>query len=114
MHKRNKRGTDLAGQLGAFSIVEVLQILIQTGRSGTLHVALADGHATVEVRKGEVLAASYQELEGFPALLMLARRDAGVFWVEEHSTPCPRTIHEPSSRLLVDLCCAMDENAVES
>jgi len=101
--------TDFAGQLGSFGFIEILQLLTQTNRSGTLHLAVQSGHAKIEIRDGAVLAASYAELEGFQALVMLARQKKGMFWLVEQSTPCRRTIHEPISRLLLELCRTLDE-----
>ena len=107
--KKGRKGTDFAGQLGSFSVVEVLQLLISTRRSGTLHVALQTGHAKVEVRVGEVCTAHFQELDGFPALLMLVRQKSGIFWLQETTTPCRNTVQQPSNRLLFELCRALDE-----
>jgi len=103
--------TEFAGQLASFPLIEVLQLLMQTHRSGTLQMEVEDGHATVEIRNGEVLNASYQELQGFPALLMLVNLKAGIFWLVEKITPCSRNIHEPPARLLFELCRALDEAA---
>lgn len=104
-----RHGSDLAGQIGSFSVIEVLQLLIQTSRSGTLHVALKDAEALVEVRDGEVLAAALGEHEGFDALLELARRTKGIFWLVERGGACKRNVEIPSSRLLFELCCTLDE-----
>lgn len=103
--------TEFAGQLSSFPLIEVLQLLMQTHRSGTLHLEVEAGHATIEIRNGEVLSAGYQELQGFPALLMLVNLRAGIFWLVEKITPCQRNIHEPPARLLFELCRAFDEAA---
>jgi hypothetical protein len=107
--KKGRVGTEFAGQLGAFSLIEVLQLLISTGRSGTLHVALESGHAKVEIRKGDVCTANFQELDGFQALLMLVRQKHGIFWLQETSALCRNTIRQPANRLLFELCRALDE-----
>jgi len=97
----------LAGQLDAFGLVDILQGLMQAGQSGTLYVALPDGAARVEVRRGEVLDARYLEQQGVDALLALARQKVGVFWLAESSAECGRTIDEPQGRLLYVLCRAL-------
>ena len=107
--KKSGYGTDFAGQLGSFSVVEVLQLLISTRRSGTLHIALESGHAKVEVRKGEVCLANFQELDGFQAILMLVRQKNGIFWLQETIEPCRNIIRLPANRLLFELCRALDE-----
>ncbi len=103
--------TEFAGQINRFSFVEVLQALIQSHRSGTLHVVVERGPAEVVLRCGEVYGASCAELDGFSALLDLAQRKTGIFWLEESTVPCERTIQEPTSRLLLELCRALDEKS---
>jgi hypothetical protein len=97
-----------AGQLDAFGFIDVLQGLMQAGQSGTLHVALPDGPARVEVRRGEVVAASCGEHDGFDALVELARGRVGVFWFAETSQECEKTIDEPQGRLLYALWRALE------
>lgn len=97
----------LAGKLGGFSLVDVLQGLMQAGQSGTLHVALPLCHARVEVRRGEVVGAVCGGQSGLEALVALAREKVGVFWLEETSAECARTIDEPQGRLLYVLCRAL-------
>jgi len=97
----------LAGQLDAIGLVDILQGLMKAGQSGTLHVALPDGPARVEVRKGEVLDARCGERTGIDALVALAREKVGVFWLAESSAECPKTIDEAQGRLLYVLCRAL-------
>ena len=51
--------TEFAGQLASFPLIEVLQLLMQTHRSGTLNMEVENGHAAVEIRNGEVLNAIF-------------------------------------------------------
>ncbi len=105
--------TDFAGKLDTFGLVDVLQLLINNRRSGTLHLALDDGHGKVEIRTGEVLAATYQDLSGFDALVALATERSGMFWLVEKESPCKKQVSVPTSVLLIELCRAVDEqNAV--
>jgi pSer/pThr/pTyr-binding forkhead associated (FHA) protein len=101
--------TEFAGQINRFSFVRVLQALVQTHRSGTLHVLVEQGPAEVEIRCGEVYAARHGQLVDLPALLTLARQKTGIFWLEESTARCHRTIHEPASCLLLELCRGLDE-----
>ena len=110
LKKDGRAPTNFAGHLDSFSVIEVLQLLIQTAQSGTLHVALEGGRGTIELRYGEVCAATCQDLEGFPALLQIASQKRGMFWLVQENTPCRITIREPASRILFDLCHALDES----
>lgn len=107
--KMGPAGTDFAGQLGSFNLVEILQLLTQTRRSGTLHLALPGGHARVEMTEGEVDAAEYDNLSGFDALVALANEEKGLFWLVSRREPSEKTIDLPASRLLLELCSALDE-----
>ncbi|MEM8886304.1 MAG: FHA domain-containing protein [Planctomycetota bacterium] len=101
--------TDFAGKLDTFGLVDVLQLLINNRRSGTLHLALDGGHGKVEIRHGEVLAATYVDAQGFDALIALAHEQTGMFWLVEKESHCPRRIQIPTSMLLIELCRAIDE-----
>ena len=103
--------TEFAGQINRCSFVQVLQVLVQTHRSGTLHVVVAGGAAAVELRCGEIYGASFQELDNFAALLQLAEQKTGIFWLEEDTAPCVRRIEQPASHLLLELCRALDEKS---
>lgn len=103
--------TEFAGQLSALGLVELLQLLMQTRRSGTLHVEFGGGSAQIELREGEVVAANHADLHGFQALLLLVRQEEGLFWLVETDEECPRNVHEPASVLLVELCRAHDEQS---
>ena len=86
--------------------------MITTGRSGTLHIALENGHAEIEVRKGEVCSAVFEDLDGFQALLTLVRQEDGIFWLQESTEPCPNTLRQSGTRLLFELCRVLDEKEV--
>jgi hypothetical protein len=101
--------TDFAGKLDTFGLIDVLQLLINNRRSGTLHLALDAGHGKVEIRNGEVLAAAYQDAHGFDALVRLAHESTGMFWLVEKETHCSRRLSVPTSMLLIELCRAIDE-----
>ena len=104
VQKEGTAATEIAGQLGAFSTVELLQMLIQTNRSGSLNFAVKGGRGTVEIRNGEIVAAGFKELEGLTALRALAVERTGLFWLTETDSDCERTIHQPTTHLLLELC----------
>ena len=107
--KSNKSSTShFSGQLGSFSLIEVLQILNRARRSGTLHVSLESGPAEIEIRNGEVHSAVYGEASGFPALVMVANEKTGIFLLVETDQPCPQIIHQSAARLLLELCRSVD------
>lgn len=92
-----------AGELARTSLVEILTRLLIERANVTLHAALPDGEAKVDVRDGEVQRALYGGLRGFNALVRLGRRKAGIFWMTESSLPCRRELAERPDRLLSQL-----------
>ncbi|MHC4341757.1 MAG: FHA domain-containing protein [Planctomycetota bacterium] len=103
LQDRDGTGSKIAGQLSSFGLVEVLQILNRSNRSGTLHLAVAPGHGTIEIRNGEIHCVSVAELEGFHALVLLARQKEGKFWLAKSTGRCIRSVREPTARLLIEL-----------
>jgi len=101
--------TNFAGKLETFSLIDVLQLLIHNQRSGTLHLSLREGQGSIEVRQGEVLNGTYRGLEGFQALVKMARETSGTFWLVEKTKACAKVIEEQSAHLLVELCKTLDE-----
>ena len=99
--------SELAGQLGAISVTDQLQILSQTNRSGTVHLSLDVGRAKIEIRGGTIVSATFAELVGEPALQMIAKERTGRFRLVETDEECLRTIRTPTTQLLLSLCLDM-------
>lgn len=97
-----------AGELGEVGLIEILTRLLIDRRDVTLHVALASEEAIVEVRQGEVQAASCAGLTGFNALVKLGRQPSGIFWLTENAAPIERDVGERPDRLLSLLARCVD------
>jgi hypothetical protein len=96
--------TDLgAGELSAVGVPALLRYLHDGAADATLHVALAAGHATVEFRGGEVVFAECDGLEGFNAIVRLARQQGGIYWIVPGAAPCAVNVDARTPRLLADL-----------
>lgn len=107
-----RANTEIAGQLSSFTCIDVFQLLIQTHRTGTLHIATPESAGQVHLRDGEVIHAVYQDLEGFPALAELVKEDEGIFWLIERMPDVRRTITDSSSIVLFELCRSLDDSIV--
>ena len=106
------RGTDsahFAGKLETFSLVDVLQLFCHNQSSGTLHVVVSAGDGKIEIRRGEICQVSFQELDGFHALVLLASQTQGRFWLVENKKPCRKAFQKSTPQLLVEVCCTIDE-----
>lgn len=97
-------GVDVdGGELAQYGLVELLKLLMHSKRDMSLHVALPDDNAQVELRRGEVVAAACGGLTGFNALVKLGRAHNGIFWVVKTDDEVDRNVQERSSHLLVEL-----------
>jgi len=105
-------GQDLdGGELSRLGVLDLLGMLCAGSRSVTIHVALADEQARIEVRDGEVHAAECGGLQGFNALVRVGRQTQGIFWLVETEEACDRTMTETSARLLAELRRCLDPTA---
>lgn len=91
------------GELAEYGALELIRVLFNARRNVTVHVAVPNEHAILEVREGELVFAYYGGLEGFNALVKLARQPNGIFWFVETQEDCERNITEPTLRLMAEL-----------
>lgn len=91
------------GELAALGLSALIELLIIGKRSVAAEFALSGAMARIDVRHGEVLAATHGDLVGFNALVRIAREKNGIFWITECTDPVETNIQEPSSHLLVEL-----------
>ncbi len=91
------------GELSRCGILELLKVLMAAKRDVSLHVALDSENAQVELRAGEVVAASCGGLDGFNALVKLGRANTGIFWVVLCDDDVDRNVQEPPKHLLIEL-----------
>ena len=102
-------GQDLdGGELARYGLLNLLKLVFNARRNVSVHVALANEHATIEMRDGDVHSAVYGGLKGFNALVKLGRQPAGIFWLVETEQVCERNINEPCVRLLAELARCLD------
>ncbi|MHC4490202.1 MAG: FHA domain-containing protein [Planctomycetota bacterium] len=112
MRSRGTESAQFAGKLETFGLIDVLQLFCHNQSSGTLHVVVSSGDAKIEIRRGELCQVSFQELDGFHALVLLARQTRGRFWLVENKKPCRKAFQKSTPQLLVEICCTIDETKV--
>lgn len=97
-------GADVdGGELSSYGLLELLKLLMHSRKDLSLHVALADDNAQVELRDGQVIAAAHGGIVGFNALVRLAREKSGIFWIVENDAECDANVDEPGEHLLTEL-----------
>jgi len=107
---KGRANTEIAGNLASFTMIDVLQLLIQTHRTGTLHVAVGSEHAQIHLRDGEVIHATLHEMQGLEALRAMIKLQDGIFWLVEQMPRVRRTIRESGATLLFELCRDLGES----
>ncbi len=103
---------ELAGQLGDFNLLEILRFMLRPGLNGTLHVAMPSGVGEVEIRSGTVLHAVYRHMDGWDALVELAQKRTGLFWLIDSTGACPDSIHTPAPQLVPKLVVALEQKGL--
>ena len=97
--------SNFAGEIGTFTLIDVLRVMLGGSPSGALHVAVEGGEGCIEVRGGKIRHALYQDLKGVEAMAALSEFDYGLFWFVQDSKRCKKTIKIPTDVLLLDLAC---------
>ncbi len=97
------------GDFDDISFAELLQLLNLGRKSGTLTVRLGQGSATVHLRDGEIVDASYGRLTGPEVIYRLLGTPAGEFQFDRSIQPVSRTIHETTDSLVLEGMRRIDE-----
>ncbi|HYF52624.1 MAG TPA: DUF4388 domain-containing protein, partial [Salinarimonas sp.] len=95
-------GAPLSGTLSDFPIVDVVQVLSLTQKTGTLKLAKKDQEAGVAIDKGEVRHAWVGPVEGEDAFYKLLIWDDATFSFESGVAPAKTTINTPTMTLLIE------------
>jgi two-component system, chemotaxis family, chemotaxis protein CheY len=98
----------LSGSLRGTSVVELVQWLSLTNRTGALHI---DSDGRIDVAAGQVVGARAGGAAGEAAFLLLAERRDGAFRFDPDASPQPRSVERPTSALLFEALRRCDERA---
>ena len=103
----------LAGDLQVFSIIDMVQVHSNAGRSGCMKILAPEGHrGAIYLDGGKVVHARYGDLVGEDAFHALMVLDAGYFEIEDKQWTKPPTIEDGSTYLLMSSRQLIDEGQV--
>jgi two-component system chemotaxis response regulator CheY len=102
----------LSGTLADFAIVDVVQVLSMTQKTGTLNLAKQGVSAGLAMEKGEVRHAWIDDLEGEDAFYKLLDWDEATFTFDSSKAPARKTISTPTMTLLVEGARRKDETKI--
>ncbi len=88
---------EIAGQIGPFSVADVLRFVLASTSNGSLRFAFESCEGQIEIRGGLLWHATAADgLGGEAALAAITEMTAGLFWFVPGSGPAQRTIFAPS------------------
>ena len=100
----------LAGALfSQFTLLDLLQLLENSGKSGTLRICLPDGVGQIQFRRGDVVAASFGIERDEEALYRMCRQPEGWFRFDLLPVRKPGRMRRSSRAILLEACRRLDE-----
>lgn len=98
----------LEGDLTTFSLIELLQFMNASKKSGTLIIQREGASGEVVIVEGEVSFAKLEEFKGEEAIYRIAGWDAGTFAFHPERTSETKNIDKPTMKLILDACSVLD------
>ncbi len=96
-------------------LFDLIQAYSLAQKSATFRVLLPDGRlGMLGIRKGFLVHAAIDDLEGMEALLKIAQNRKGEIRVEKGCTTAKETIHLPTPRVLIEVYRKVDEKTFET
>jgi PAS domain S-box-containing protein len=104
--------TELRGTLGELSIIDLAQLLVQSRKTGQLHITTDDGlDHQLFFEAGHIVHAQSDDIEGKSVLRRLVMLRRGQFLFSNDQTAPRRTLQGDSMGLLLDACAEGDEGS---
>lgn len=102
--KSKQQPEALAGSLGTFPAVDVMQFLNQAQKSGIAHFQNDRKRGSIHFEKGEIVFAKAEGEKGLGAVQVLSNWHEGSFHFLHEVPNEPANIHIPTMKLFIDLC----------
>jgi len=111
-----KHDLELSGELGRYRLLQVIQFLNSSGRTGELHVNGPNLEGLVAFDKGEIFFAYTGNRMGIQAVYQCVFAKEGTFRFEGSKQRPPRSkiISMPTMQILLECCRQLDERATTS
>ncbi|MCI0515599.1 DUF4388 domain-containing protein [candidate division KSB1 bacterium] len=101
--------SSLQGQTPAFSILEILQLLNMTHKSGTLAVTTPQQVGKIGISQGNLTGAQIAEQAGETAVLEMATWENARFEFQNEVLDTPNNIQRPTMEIILQCCTLLDE-----
>jgi hypothetical protein len=103
----------LGGSLSDISIPDILQLLENQRKSGTLTFDFDGAMGKIHIKAGMMVHAEYGRLTGELAVAKMLQRTKGSFHLDPREMKTEVTIHRPTTTVLMDVARTMDERGNE-
>ncbi len=103
----------LGGNLTDISIPDILQLLENQRKSGTLTFDFDGAMGKIHIKAGMMINAEYGRLTGELAVAKMLQRTKGTFHLDPREMKTEVTIHRPTTTVLMDVARTMDERGNE-
>ena len=98
-----------AGSLADFRVLDIVQLLDLSQKSGLLRVSSPDGEGSIHLREGEMLSAEFGELRDEEAVFRMIGLSEGSFSFSQRHVEEARTIKSSNTSILMEGCRRIDE-----
>jgi len=103
----------LGGSLEDIPMPDILQLLENQRKSGTLTFDFEGAMGKIHIRAGTMVHAEYGRLTGEIAVAKMLKRTKGSFHLDPREMKVEVTIHRPTTTVLMDVARTMDERGNE-
>jgi hypothetical protein len=103
----------LSGSLAEISIPDILQLLENQRKTGTLTFDFEGAMGKIHIRAGMMVHAEYGRLTGEIAVAKMLQRTKGTFHMDPRELKTEVTIHRPTTTVLMDVARTLDERGNE-
>jgi len=103
----------LGGSLTDISIPDILQLLENQRKSGTLTFDFEGAMGKIHIKAGMMINAEYGRLTGELAVAKMLQRTKGSFHLDPREMKTEVTIHRPTTTVLMDVARTIDERGNE-
>ena len=110
MQRSLKNAPSLQGQLNDFKLIEILQMLNMTQKSGILSIFFDYGDGQIVFDIGEITFAIFGNLTGEKAIHKMLTQDHGSFTFEKDTGETEKNINKSTMQLILDCCQMLDES----
>ena len=103
----------LAGKLNDFKLIEILQMLNMSQKTGVLTIFHDFKDGQIALENGEITFALFENLMGEQAIQKMVTWENGSFIFEKDTVETESNVNKPTMQLILDCCQMLDESSFQ-